>query len=105
MYSYASCGIELYEEEINDKTKTFVIRYNYDIYANGDDIATETSYHVAYGYYSIETVYERDDYIEYHLKLDYVEKDDIIKNETLVVTVKPDTTYCYSVTGKLLKQN
>ncbi len=98
-----SWAIELSDENINDSTKTFVVRYTNDTYNNG--VAEENSFYVSYGYYSIETIYEGEDYIEYHLILDYIVKDKDAPNwETMTVTIKPDTSYCIYNGERLIKR-
>lgn len=102
-YFVHSWAIELYDESINDSTKTFVVRYTNDTYDSG--AAEENNFYVSYGYYFIDEVYEREDYIEYHLSLDYIVKDKNAPSwETMTVTIKPDITYCIYNGERLIKR-
>ncbi len=93
MYSHSSWGLELYDEKINDATKTFVIRYTASSYKDG--VPDKQSYYVSYGYYTIDRVYEDDEYIEYHLNLEYIVKDKNAPDwNTMTVTVREDKISC-----------
>ena len=94
-------SIELYDEGINDKTKYFVVRYTED----RSETQNEINFYVSYGYYTIEEVYEREEYIEYNLNMDYIVKD---KNapewNTMTVIVEAESVYCIYNSQKLYKR-
>ncbi len=94
-------SIELYDEGIHDKTKYFVVRCTEDDSENQNGI----NFYVSYGYYTIEKVYEREEYIEYHLNIDYVVKDkNAPKWNTMTVIVEAEDVYCIYKSQTLYKR-
>lgn len=109
-YSYSSWGLELYEESINDNTKTFVVRYNNDFYKNGDNIQTSTEFYVSYGYYTIDkishgTTLEGSAYVRYHLLFDYIVRDKNAPDyDEVTITVTKHNIECLFNRHSLIKE-
>ncbi len=94
-------SVELDDEEINDQTKYFIARSIED-----SETRDEINFYVSYGYYTIEKIYEEENYIEYHLSLEYVVKDqNAPKWDEMSVIVQKDKVYCIYNSKKLYKRD
>lgn len=88
-YFHHFYSLELNDNDINDRSKTFIIRFTED-----GDLNSEHEFYVGYGYYSIDKVYDENDCIEYKLKLDYINKDvNANFDDYITIFVKSDLVY------------